>query len=117
MFAVGAGARVWVDFDADAEQWAMLIEDPDNPGKSNATEIVDPATGHAMQITLGTGDLIGSAIASVAFDGDVSVGFDWIGKPLNAAESALAADGTVTLQGGAVITVVAGTGHVRLTLP
>jgi hypothetical protein len=56
-------------------------------------------------------------IVSAAFDDDVEVGFDWLGCPLNAAESALGAEGTVALSGGQVVRVTPVTGHVAHVAP
>ena len=115
--AVATGTATWVVFDPDAETWSLLAEDPSTPGRANAATMTDFATGHSFVQVLGTDDLVNAELVSVAFDGDVEVGFDWLGQPLNAAETALAADGTVVTSGGHSITVVFGTGHIIHTEP
>jgi hypothetical protein len=77
----------------------------------------DPATGDTFVQVLGAGTFAGVGITSAVFDGDVEVGFDWLGRPLEAGETALSADGTVTLTGGYVVTVNAETGLATLTVP
>ncbi|MDY7107214.1 MAG: prepilin-type N-terminal cleavage/methylation domain-containing protein [Planctomycetota bacterium] len=115
--AVATGTVTWVVFDPDAETWSVLGEDPDAPGRAGAATLTDPATGRAHVQQLGAGSFVGVQIVSAAFDDDVEVGFDWLGRPLNAAEDALGADGTVTLSGGAVIRVTATTGYITHTAP
>jgi prepilin-type N-terminal cleavage/methylation domain-containing protein len=116
-FAVATGIRAWVTFDAAAETWSVLEEDPASPGRSGATVMTDFATGQPYTIELGDDSFSGVGITSATFDAGSEVGFDWLGRPLNAAETDLAADGTVTLTGGHVITVTAGTGYVSHTAP
>ena len=48
---------------------------------------------------------------TLLFDGGTEVGFDWLGRPLNASETSLAANGAVTVSGGHFLTVVKDTGH------
>ena len=110
--AVATGTRTWVLFDTAAESWEILGEDPDNPGRANATALTDLATGEDFAQTLGTGSFAGVQVVSAAFDGDVQVGFDWLGRALNATETLLAARGTVTLSGSHVVNVEATTGFV-----
>jgi prepilin-type N-terminal cleavage/methylation domain-containing protein len=115
--AVASGTRSWVRFDAAAETWSVLVEDPASPGRAGASVMTDPATGRSFVVALGQPPLDGVTIASATFDGGAEVGFDWLGEPLNVAETALAADGAVTLSGGAVVTVRKGTGYVSQTAP
>ena len=116
-YAVATGTRSWVIFDAAGETWSLLQEDPASPGRSGASFMTDLATGGNYTIELGSGSYAGIGIASATFDAGVEVGFDWLGQPLNNTESELAANGTVTLTGGHLITVTAGTGHVFHTAP
>jgi prepilin-type N-terminal cleavage/methylation domain-containing protein len=115
--AVATGTVSWVVFDPDAETWSVLGEDPAAPGRAGAALLTDPATGRNHVQQLDAGSFVGVQIVSAAFDGDVEVGFDWLGRPLNAAETALAADGTVTLSGGHVLRVAAMTGHTMYESP
>lgn len=115
--AVATGARTWVRFDATADTWSVLAEQRDPPGLANAVILSDPTTASPMIITLGSGDWRDAAIVDATFDGDSLVGFDWLGKPLNASETDLAADGSIQLAGGAVLTVRAVTGHISLSIP
>lgn len=115
--AVATGTRTWVVFDTAAETWTILGEDPLSPGRGSATVLGDTATGGTFVQALGTGAFKNVGITSAAFDGDVEVGFDWFGRPYNAAETALAADGSVTLTGGHVVTVIAGTGLATFAAP
>lgn len=115
--AIASGSHTWVVFDAIAESWTILAEDPSNPGRVNATVIEDPATGRALLQTMGVAPWLNVAVETVNFDGDVEIGFDWLGTPLNAAENPLAADGAVTLTGNYQITVRTGSGLAELTTP
>lgn len=115
--AIATGTRTWVVFDASAETWTVLSEDPTNPGRVNATVINDPATGGTFVQTLGTGEFAGAQIISAAFDGNPEVGFDWLGRPLNSAEGSLAAQGTVTLTDNHLVHVAVSTGHVTHVAP
>ncbi len=116
-YATATGAPVWVVFDSGAETWSVLAEDPDNPGRAGATILVDPATGRSYIERLGVGSMTGVGIASVDFDADAEVGFDWLGRPLSSSEAPLAAEGTVTLTGGHQVTVTVDTGHVAYVAP
>ena len=115
--AVATGTTSWVVFDAGAETWSVLAEDPDNPGRANASIITDPPTGQTFVQTLGTGAFQGVEIVSADFDGDAEVGFDWLGQPLNATGGALAASGSATLSGTHGVSVVATTGYVSYVAP
>ena len=116
-YAVATGTRSWVVFNTSSETWSVMAEDPNNPGRSNATVMADPATGDVYTITLGVEPFTNVQLTAAAFDGDVEVGFDWLGAPLNAAETPLAAQGSVQLSGGYSLTVEAGTGHVSYVAP
>jgi prepilin-type N-terminal cleavage/methylation domain-containing protein len=117
--AVATGNRAWVVFDpADgAGSWLILDEDPSAPGRAGATAIEDPATGRPYRQTLGVGPLINVGLAAVDFDGDVEIGFDWLGRPLDATGNDLAAAGSVTLTSGHAIAVTPETGHIMSSGP
>ena len=63
---------------------------------------------------LNVGQFVGVTMTSVNFDGEDWVGFDWLGRPMDETGEAtpLTADGTVTFNGGAQVTVNKDTGHV-----
>jgi len=108
--ATATGTRTWVVFDVSSETWSVLAEDPSSPGRSSALVIDDAATGRTFVQTLGSGTYFGVGITSASFDGAAEVGFDWLGEPLNSGESALAANGVVTLSTGHTVTVLQGSG-------
>jgi type II secretory pathway pseudopilin PulG len=116
-YAVATGTTTWVVFDASAETWQVLAEDPLSPGRAGASVMTDPATGAPFERTLGADEFVGVGIVSAAFDGNDEIGFDWLGRPFNAAETALAAQGVVTLTGGDVVNVVVGTGYAKHVAP
>ncbi len=115
--AVASGTRSWVVFDTGAHTWSVLAEDPSVPGRAGAAVIVDPATGQDFIQLLDVNQFIGVQLVAVAIDGDVEIGFDWLGQPLNAAENPLAATGSVTLTGTHVVNVAIDTGYVTYVRP
>ncbi len=115
--AVATGAVTWIVFDVNAESWSILAEDPAAPGRAGASVISDFATGRTYTQTLNTGSYSGVEIVTAAFDGDVEIGFDWLGRPINAAESDLAAQGAVTVTGSHEVTVAVETGFVDYVAP
>ena len=112
--AIATGTRHWVVFNPSAELWSVLVENPASPGRAGAMLHEDLATGRAFVQTLSVDPYAGVSLIAAAIDGNVEVGFDWEGKPLNAGETALAGDGTVTLTGGRIVTIKAGTGYAHL---
>ncbi len=115
--AVATGTRSWVVFDTTAETWTVLAEDPNSPGRINAAVLTDPATSGPFVQNLGVNQFVGVQLETASFDGDVEIGFDWLGRPLNQSETALAAQGSVTLSGSHVITVEVGSGFVAYAPP
>ncbi len=115
--AIATGTGTWVVFNTGAETWSVLSEDPSSPGRAGATPLIDPATGADMVETLGAGTFIGVELVSAVFDAGSEVGFDWLGQPLNAADTTLGAAGTVTLSDGHQITVTISTGHIAYVAP
>jgi len=107
--AIATGTPSWVVFDTAAETWSVLAEDPDNPGRGQATVL--------FTVTLDVDRFIGVELITANFDSNPEVGFDWLGRPLDQSESELSADGTVTTTGGFTLTVHTGTGHVSLSTP
>ncbi|MCI0365427.1 MAG: prepilin-type N-terminal cleavage/methylation domain-containing protein [Phycisphaerales bacterium] len=115
--AVATGVTSWVVFNTGSESWSILAENPASPGRAGATVLTDMATGRPYSTTLGTGEYVGVGLVSCTFDGNTEVGFDWLGKPFNSAETALAWQGSVVLSGQNVVTVEAITGHVMYAPP
>ena len=117
--AVATGTPSWVQLNITAETWSILAEDPVSAGTgwSDAAIINDPATGQPFVQTVGVAPFNGVDLLTVGFDGNDKVKFGWLGKPRTyngAAETALAADGDVTLSGGHTVRVKAETGHIVL---
>ncbi len=115
--ALCSGTRIWVTFDTSVESYGLFAESVSSPGQSGATAMQDPSTGYAYYQTLGVAEYVRVGIVSASFDGSPLVGFDWMGKPLNGAEAALGAAGTVMLTGGHGATVEPDTGYIRLVTP
>lgn len=115
--ALATGSAHYVVFAPAAETYTILAETPATPGRANAQILTEPSSGRSFIRTLGTGETAGVDIVSAVFDGAAEVGFDWKGRPLNSTQSALAAQGTVTLSGGRTVTVAVGSGLVSSNLP
>lgn len=115
--AVATGTRSWVVFDTVAHTWTIFAEDPLAPGRAGATVIQDPATGHDFVQTLDTNEFAGVQFLTVDFDGNLEIGFDWLGQPLNSTEASLVALGSVTLSGNDVVDVQTETGYITFTPP
>lgn len=115
--AVATGTPTWVVFDVDAETWSVMAEDPDNPGRLSATVITDPATGKPFTQQLGVDSLVGTELVSAVIDGDVEIGFDWLGRPLNATESPLISTGVITITGNHQVQITLDTGNVTYAAP
>lgn len=115
--AIATGTNSWVVFDTGAETWSLLAEDTASPGRADAVALNDPATNADYVRQLDADSFVGVEILSAAFDGDVEIGFDWLGQPLNAAETALTAQGSVTLTGNHAVNVAISTGYVQYVEP
>lgn len=111
--AQGTGTTVWVVFSIDSQQWQLLREDPNNPGRVNAAPMMNPATGSAYKTMLDTGSFASASLAVVNFGGGQEVGFDWMGKPLIGDDQMLTGEGLVTFSGGREVRVEAGTGFIQ----
>ena len=116
-YAVATGNRTWVVFNVGGNSWSVLMEDPLAPGRSGASLMTDPASGQDYVETLNSDTTVGVSLLSAAFDAGSEIGFDWLGRPLNATENELAATGTVTLTGTHQVTVEVDTGHIRYVAP
>jgi prepilin-type N-terminal cleavage/methylation domain-containing protein len=109
--AVARGVRTWIVFDTDAETYSIFTESSESPGRDNRVAMTDEVTGGAYVIDLSTGPYAGSGITSAVIGDDVEVGFDYLGRSLDANEAILSTDGSVVLAGGFTITIAARTGH------
>ncbi len=116
-WALATGTRTWVEFDLPAQSWRVLTEDPAAPGRAGATPLDDPGTGKALGGQVGRGAFVGVTLDSALFGADPVVGFDWLGRPLDASASPLGADGSVVLGSGTTISVQVSTGHVSRSTP
>ncbi len=116
-YAVASGSRVWVELDSANDRWLILVESSTNPGRAHAEPIIDAASGGEIAVQLGSGDWLGTELVAVDFDEDEAIGFDWLGRPINANETDMATDGSITLGDDSIVTVAAGTGLIRLTIP
>ncbi|MGI9015042.1 MAG: GspH/FimT family pseudopilin [Phycisphaerales bacterium] len=110
--AVARGVNVWVLFDEDANSYEIREEQLTQPGLGSAVPVNDPITGKPCQRIFGSGEFSAVDITSVEFDDDQSVGFDWLGQPLHAGETALSAQGRVTINGTHIVIVEVNTGHI-----
>ena len=115
--AVATGAPSWVVFDTVAQNWSLLAEDPDNPGRAGALVLPDFATGRPFTQQLDADAFVGVRLASIAFDGQAEIGFDWLGRPLNSTESSLVSPGSITFTSGHQLTVSVNTGHIAYVEP
>lgn len=114
--AVATGTRTWVSFQVATDQWTVLSEDPDAPGRSSAQVIIDPATEQPMIQRLDT-LFPGEQLVAIDFDGGTEVGFDWLGRPLSQTEAALVSNGSLGLASGFTIGVAVDSGLVTIVSP
>ncbi|MEL7474242.1 MAG: GspH/FimT family protein [Planctomycetota bacterium] len=111
--ALASGVTAWVTIDLGNDQWTLLEDDPATPGLTDALTL-EKVTGVGPWIVdLDAMGLDGVDLTAANFDGGVSVGFDWLGKPRTTAGGALAADGVVTFAGGHTVVVRADGGVVE----
>lgn len=115
--AVSTGTGTWVVFNVGGNNWSVLKEDPLAPGRAGASLMTDPSRGQDYVETLNSDTTAGVSLVSATFDAGSEIGFDWLGRPLNASENDLVAAGTVTLTGNHQVTVEAETGHIRYVAP
>lgn len=115
--AVATGTTHWVTLDVAADQYAILIDDTANPGIAGARPLPDPSDGRPLVRVLNVGQFEGVQIISAAFDGASSVGFDWLGRPLETGGAPLVVSGSISLTGGHLIEVETRTGYVRHVEP
>ncbi len=115
--AVSTGLRTWIVFSPPSDIYTVLTESLTTPGLANAITLTDPATTGPFIVRLGVDAYAGVDMTAAAFDGAASIGFDYLGRPLSSGATSLVADGSVTLSGGSVVRVAAGTGRISCTTP
>lgn len=113
--AMATGTTHWVSFSVSASTYSVLAENPASPGRAGATTITDPARGQSFLQRLNTGELTGSTISAVSFDTLTEVSFDRLGRPGTTAATSLSANGTVSLSGGWVVSVLRASGLATLS--
>lgn len=115
--AMAGGLSHWVAFTVGTNSYSVLADDPANPGRPGALTITDPATRQPFVQRLGVNESAGVVLASASFDGQAEVGFDWLGRPITAAGTPLAADGSVQITGGGTVFVRRTTGIIEYAAP
>jgi prepilin-type N-terminal cleavage/methylation domain-containing protein len=111
--AISSGTRCWVVFSTGTNSYSVLAENPSSPGRVGATVLNDPAsTGRTYVTYFSSSEFAGVTLQSAAFGTGSEVGFDWLGRPYDFAQTALTAAGVVTFTGGTTVTVQPGTGLV-----
>ena len=95
--AVATGVNSWVLFDATENTWTIQAENTAAPGKAGAITIFDSATAAGFVTDLDDAIYAGTDLLAVTIDAGNDIGFDWLGRPLNAAETALAADAVIPI--------------------
>jgi len=112
--AFNAGLRAWVVIDVTNDTAATFANAEGTDEFAQATPATDPRSGFPMTLSLNTGDYVGVTITSAAIAGGTTVGFDWLGTPIDTAEQPLLADGVITLSGGPRVFVHAVTGNIQV---
>lgn len=109
--ALTTGVGTWASFNVPGGTCSFLSESTTTPGRANAVAQSDPDRGGAWVMALGSGDWSGVSIVSVSVGGGATdIGFDWMGRPVNAAGTLLTSNAVVTLTGSKTVTVRAGSG-------
>lgn len=115
--AMAGGLSHWVVFSVGTNSYSVLADDPTNPGRPGALTITDPATRQPFVQRLGVNESAAATLVSASFDGQPEVGFDWLGRPITAAGTPLAADGSIQITGGGTIIVRRQTGLIEYAGP
>ncbi|MFG0283452.1 MAG: Tfp pilus assembly protein FimT/FimU [Phycisphaerales bacterium JB039] len=115
-WSLATGVRSWVRFDLAAQEYRMLAEDPDIPGRAGAA-LLQSGAGGPLIVTLDAGQLLGIQIDSADFDGGVEIGCDARGRPLNDAEELLRGAGELRLSTGHIIRVAEQSGITSYVSP
>jgi len=112
--AFNTGLRAWVVLDVNNDTAATFANAEGTETFAQATPATDPRSGLPMTLSLNTGDYVGVTITSAVIAGGTTVGFDWLGTPIDTAEQPLLADGVITLSGGPKVFIHAVTGDIRV---
>ncbi|MBY0111900.1 MAG: prepilin-type N-terminal cleavage/methylation domain-containing protein [Phycisphaerales bacterium] len=111
--ALATGTTNWVVFSVGSNSYSVLAENPAAPGRAGALTITDPATGQAFVSRLSDPAFAGVSVSAVSIPGGgTDLGFDWMGRPINAAGTRLTTDATITLSPPQTVTVTGGAGVV-----
>ncbi len=114
--ALSTSASTWIDFSMP-DGWAILAEDPDNPGRGSASAVLDPDTDSPLARDLSAEHFAGVSISSLSFPAATSIAFDPLGRPLDASSNPISAPASILLSSGHRISIAPDTGHITLTLP
>lgn len=80
--AMTVGHPMWITFDINADTFEIREDDPNTPGFLNSTVFADPLTGKPAIIDV-TAEYGGSVdLTVVNFNGQLTIGFDWLGTPM-----------------------------------
>ena len=119
--AVATGTKSWVEFDTGAHSWTVKAEVAPGWNRGTAAVLTDPATNGDFVQVLDANQFIGVQLDSVNIDGDVWLGFDWLGRPLDIDDiddwTPLPAHGSIVFTGGHQVTVEKDTGHIAYVPP
>lgn len=115
--AMATGLSHWIVFTVASSTYSLVAEDPLTPGRVGALTVTDPATQGPFLQRLNLNEFSGVTIASVTADAGAEIGFNWLGEPLNAANTALAANAVVQVTGNHQVIVQSGTGMVTYDAP
>jgi len=113
--ALNCGQRTWVVFNAGADQYALYIEDPANPGKANRTALPHPLDQTTAPVQFGVGPFANVTINTVNINGTAELEFDSFGVPYDANGSALSAAAAINLSSGITLTVHPVSGAVEVS--
>ncbi|HPF39902.1 MAG TPA: type II secretion system protein [Phycisphaerae bacterium] len=115
--ALASGRRTWVSVNSGANQYALYVEDVDNPGKAGRLAVAHPLDQSTAPVVFGSGPFSGVSITSVSFNGSSEVEFDNFGVPYDSGGTALSSYGEVQLSGGLVVRVQPVSGMVEQLAP
>lgn len=111
--ALATGTTTWIVFSVATNSYSVLAEDAAAPGRAGALSITDPATGQAFVSRLSDPAFAGVSLSAVSIPGGGNdLGFDWMGRPINAAGTRVTTNATITLSPAQTVTVTAGAGVV-----
>lgn len=111
--AITTGVRTWVVIDLQAQTTSVLVENPDAPGRAGARALTDPATNAPAALRFDSDRARGTRIVSVALNNGSEVGFDGLGRPLDASAAPLIG-GALRLTGNVAVFIEPETGAVSL---